>query len=94
MREIVDFLISARVMELATDPRVLFAAGALFLVAALMRWKIVLLSLFAIGAIMAVAHYSGLSEGDTSMGRHMLIFSIGTLLVGVVLIYFLFIKGD
>lgn len=94
MREIVDFLISARVMEMASDPRVLLAAGALFLVAVFMRWKIVLLSLFGIGAILAVARYSGLSEGQTSMDRNMLVFSIGTLLVAVVLIYFLFIKGD
>lgn len=94
MREIVDFLVSARVMELATDPRVLLLAGALFLVAALLRWKVVLLSLFGVGAVLAVARYSGLSEGNTSMDRNMLVFSIGTLLVGVVLIYFLFIKGD
>ncbi len=94
MREIVDFLVSARVTELASDPRVLFLAGALFLVAALMRWKVVLLSLFGIGAILAVARYSGLSQGHTSMDRNMVIFSVGTLLVGVVLIYFLFIKGD
>ena len=94
MREIIHFLVSARVMELATDPRILIAAGALFLVAAFMRWKVVLLALFGIGAVLAVARFSGLSEGHTSMDQNMMVFSIGTLLVGVVLIYFLFIKGD
>jgi len=94
VREVVDFLVSARVMEMATDPRILLAACVLFLVAALMRWKVVLLSLFGVGAVLAVARFSGLSRGDTSMDRNMLVFSVGTLLVGVVLIYFLFIKGD
>jgi hypothetical protein len=94
MQEIIHFLVSARVTELAADPRVLFAAGALFLVAALMRWKIVLLVIFGFGAVLAVARYSGLSRGDTTLDMNMMIFSIGTLLVGVVLIYFLFIKGD
>ena len=94
MQEIVDFLVSARVMKLAGDPRVLFAAGALFLVSIIMRWKIVSLSLFGVGAILAIARFSGLSEGQASVDPSMLVFSIGTLLVGVVLIYFLFIKGD
>lgn len=94
MGQIVDFLVSTRVMELATDKRILFAAGVLFLVAVLMRWKAVILSLFGVGAILAIARYSGLSEGNTAMDRNMVIFSVGTLVVGVVLIYFLFIKGD
>jgi len=94
MREIINFLVSARVTELASDSRVLFLAGALLLVAVVMRWKMVLLSLFGIGAVLAVARYSGLSQGNTAMDRNMVIFSVGTLLVGVVLIYFLFIKGD
>lgn len=94
MKEIFDFLVSARVMELAADPRVLFGCAVLFIVAVLMRWKLVLLSLFGVGAVLAVARYSGLSEGRTAMDLNMLVFSVGTLLVGVVLIYFLFIKGD
>lgn len=94
MREIVDFLISARVMELSTDPRVLFGCAVLFLVAAFMRWKLVLLSMFGVGAVLAVARVSGLSEGRTAMDSNMMLFSVGTLMVGVVLIYFLFIQGD
>lgn len=81
-------------MELTTDPRVLFGCAVLFLAAVLMRWKLVLLSLFGVGALLAVARVSGLSEGRTAMDSNLLLFSVGTLLVGVVLIYFLFIQGD
>ena len=94
MKEIFDFLVDARVMELATDPRVLFGCGVLFVVAVFMRWKYVLLTLFGVGAVLAVARVSGLSEGRTMMDTNILVFSVGTLLVGVVLIYFLFIQGD
>lgn len=94
MREIVDFLVSTRVMDLAADPRVLLACGVLFLVAVALRWKYVLLCLFGTGAVLAVARYSGLSEGYASVDRNMLVFAVGTLLVGLILIYFLFIKGD
>lgn len=94
MGDIVDFLVSARVMDLATDARVLAVCGILFLVAVALRWKYVLLFLFGTGAVLAVARYSRLSEGHASLDANMLVFAVGTLLVGVVLIYFLFIKGD
>ena len=94
MKEIFDFLVDARVTELATDPKVLFGCAVLFVVAVLMRWKLVLLSMFGVSAVLAVARYSGLSEGRTMMDTNILVFSVGTLLVGVVLIYFLFIRGD
>lgn len=94
MKEMVDFLVSARVTELAADPRVLVACGILFLVAVAMRWKYVLLFLFGTGAVLAIARWSRLSEGHASLDRNMVVFAVGTLLVGVVLIYFLFIRGD
>jgi hypothetical protein len=94
VREIVDFLVSARVMELAADPAVLIVCGIVFLVAVVLRWKHVLLFMFGTGALLAVARYSRLSEGYALVDRNMLVFAVGTLLVGVVLIYFLFIKGD
>jgi len=94
VKEIVDFLVDARVMELATDPRVLFGCVVLVVVAVFMRWKLVLLALFGVGAVLAVARYTGLSEGRTMMDSNILVFSVGILLIGVVLIYFLFIKGD
>jgi hypothetical protein len=94
MKEIVDFLTSARLMELATDPRALFAAAVVFIVAALFRWKLVLLLLFAIGGVLAVVRYTHPSAGSGGVDREMLFFAGGILAVAVVLIYFLFIKGD
>jgi len=120
VRAIFDFLVETRIMEFVTDPRVVFAAAALFLlslfmrwkylaiflfgagalVAALfllslfMRWKYLAIFLFGAGALVAVARYSKLAEGKASMDQNMLVFAIGTFLVAVVLIYFLFIRGD
>lgn len=94
MREVVDFLVSARVMDLAADPRVLIACGIVFLIAVALRWKYVLLFMFGTGALLAVTRFSRLSEGHAAVDSNMLVFAVGTLLVGVVLIYFLFIKGD
>jgi len=94
VREIFDFLVDTRILEYATDPRFVFAAAALFLVSLFMKWRVVALSLFAAGALVAVARYSQLIEGKAALGQNMLVFVIGTLLVAVVLIYFLFIRGD
>ena len=94
MREIIDFLINAKVLEFLTDPRVMFAGGALFLLSLVMKWKIVSLSIFAVAALVAVAHYSRLAEGKAAMDTNMLVFAIGSFLVIVVVIYFLFIRGD
>ncbi len=94
MRGIVDFLVKARVLEFAFDPRVVFAAAALFLVSLVMRWKVIALSLFATAALLAVAHYSRLSMGRTYLDENMLVFALGTFFVVVILVYFLFIRGD
>ncbi|MDH3382859.1 MAG: hypothetical protein OEM42_02230 [Deltaproteobacteria bacterium] len=94
MREIIDFLINAQVVEFLTDPRVMFAAGALFLLSIALKWRIVAISLFAVAALVAVAHYSKLAEGKAAMDTNMLVFAIGSFLVIVVVIYFLFIRGD
>jgi hypothetical protein len=94
VREILDFLTNSRITELAADPRVLFAAGVVFVLAVLFRWKYVLLFLFGIGAILAVIRYTNVATGDTSIDRNLVTFSVGTLVVAVVLIYFIFIRGD
>lgn len=94
MREIIDFLINARVVEYASDPRVVFAAAALFLLSLILRWRIVALSIFTTAALVAVASRAKILDGKASMDQNMLVFSIGSLLVIVVLIYFLFIRGD
>ena len=81
-------------VEFLTDPRVIFAAGALFLLSLVMKWRVVALSLFAVAALVAVARYSKLAEGKTDMNTNLLVFAIGSFLVIVVVIYFLFIRGD
>ena len=93
MEQILDFIASASVMELAADPRVLFAAAVVFVLAALFRWKYVLLFLFGIGGILTVIRYTHTGKG-AAIDDNLITFSVGTLAVAVVLIYFLFIRGD
>ncbi|HWS16183.1 MAG TPA: hypothetical protein VN450_08350 [Candidatus Methylomirabilis sp.] len=95
MEQVLEFLTSKSLAELAADPRVLFGTGVLFILAVLLRWKYVLLFLFAIGATMTVLRYtSGGDSADAIVDRNMLLFVGGTLVIAVVLIYFLFIRED
>jgi len=91
--QIIDFLTTKSIAEMAADPRVLFVVGAVFVLAVLFRWKYVLLVLFAIGATMTVLKYTG-GEGssDLIVDRSMMLFIGGTIVIAVVLIYFLFIR--
>jgi len=93
VEQILEFLNSASIMDLAADPRVLFASAAVFVLAVLFRWKYVLLFLFGIGGTLAVVRYTH-ARGGASIDDNMVVFSAGTLAVAVVLIYFLFIRGD
>jgi len=91
--QIIEFLTSKSLAEMAADPRVLFGAVVLFVLAVLFRWKYVLLFLFAIGATMTVLRYTG--GGGTSdmiVDRSMMLFIGGTIVIAIVLIYFLFIR--
>lgn len=94
MRAIVEFLVHARILDFASDPRVIVAAAVLFVVALFLRWKAVAISLFVVAALLVVAERSKLAEGKTAMDQDMLMFAVGSLLVIVVLIYLLFIRGD
>ena len=94
MGEIIDYLVQAQVMDFITDPRVLFVAGSLFLVSLFLKWKIVGITIFSVAALVTVARYSRLAEGKTSMDQNLLVFAIGSFLVIVIVIYFLFIRGD
>ena len=94
MRALFEFLVSVQVMDFLTDPRVLFVAGAVFLVSLYFRWRIVAIIIFAVAALVTVARYSRLAEGRTSMDQNLLVFAVGSFLVIVVVIYFLFIRGD
>jgi len=90
---IIEFLTSKSLAEMAADPRALFIAAVVFVLAVLFRWKYVLLFLFAIGATMTVLRYTG--GGGTSeiiVDRNMILFIGGTIVIGIVLIYFVFIR--
>jgi len=91
--QILEFLTSKTLAEMAADPRVLFGTVVVFVLAVLFRWKYVLLFLFAIGATMTVLRYTG--GGGTSdmiVDRSMLLFIGGTIVIAIVLIYFVFIR--
>lgn len=93
MDQILEFLASKTLAEMAADPRVLFGTVVIFVLAVLFRWKYVLLFLFAIGATMTVLRYTG--GGGTSemiVDRSMLLFIGGTIVIAIVLIYFVFIR--
>ncbi|HAM32974.1 MAG TPA: hypothetical protein DDX05_03660 [Deltaproteobacteria bacterium] len=95
MEQVLEFLTSKSIAEMAADPRVLFATAVLFVLAVLFRWKYVLLFLFAVGATIIVLRYAGGGvSDDTIIDRNMALFIGGTLVIAVVLIYFLLIRGD
>ena len=93
MDQIIEFLASKTLAEMAADPRVLFGTAVVFVLAVLFRWKYVLLFLFAIGATITVLRYTGGGgASDTIVDRNMLLFIGGTIVIAVVLIYFVFIR--
>ena len=93
MDQIVEFLTSTTLAEMAADPRVLFGTVVLFVLAVLFRWKYVLLFLFAIGATMTILRYTGGGgTSETIVDRDMMLFIGGTIVIAVVLIYFVFIR--
>ena len=93
MDQILEFLTSKTLAEMAADPRVLFGTVVVFVLAVLFRWKYVLLFLFAIGATMTVLRYTGGGgTSETIVDRNMLLFIGGTVVIAIVLIYFVFIR--
>jgi hypothetical protein len=92
---ILELLSSENLVEMASDPRVLFGTGVVFVLAVLFRWKYVLLFLFAVGATLTVVRYTGgAGSAEAIIDRNLMLFVGGTLVIAVVLIYFLFIRGD
>ncbi|MFA6147297.1 MAG: hypothetical protein WC899_03720 [bacterium] len=93
MDQIIEFLTSKSLAEMAADPRVLFGTAVVFVLAILFRWKYVLLFLFAIGAMMTVLRYTGGGGGSEIIVDQSMLLSIGgTIVIAVVLIYFVFIR--
>ncbi|HEY5577406.1 MAG TPA: hypothetical protein VIK46_03680 [Deferrimonas sp.] len=93
MDQIIEFFTSRSLAQMAADSRVLFVVAVVFVLAVLFRWKYVLLFLFAIGATMTVLRFTG-GEGssDIVVDRSMMLFVGGTIVIAIVLIYFLFIR--
>ena len=93
MDQILEFLTSKTLAEMAADPRVLFGTAVVFVLAVLFRWKYVLLFLFAVGATMTVLRYTGGGgSSEIVVDRNMMLFIGGTIVIAIVLIYFLFIR--
>ena len=93
MDQIIGFLTSKSLAEMAADPRVLFGTAVVFVLAVLFRWKYVLLFLFAIGATITVLRYtSGGGTSEIIVDRNLMLFIGGTIVIAVVLIYFAFIR--
>ena len=92
MRELIEYIASVDFAKLAADPRVLLATAVVAVVAVILRWKFVIILIFAVAAVMAVARYANLREA--ALDTQMFLFVGGMVAVGIVLIYFLFIKGD
>jgi len=93
VNQIIDFLTSKTLAEMAADPRVLFGTVVVFVLAVLFRWKYVLLFMFAIGATMIVLQYTGGGgTTETIVDRNMMLFIGGTIVIAIVLIYFVFIR--
>lgn len=93
MDQILEFLTSKSLAEMVADPRVLFGTAVVFVLAVLFRWKYVLLFLFAIGATMTVLRYTGGGgTSETIVDRNMILFVGGTIVIAIVLIYFVFIR--
>lgn len=91
--QIIEFFTNKSLTEMAADPRVLFIAVAVFVLAIMFRWKYVLLFLFAVGATMTVLRYTGGGgASETIVDRNMILFIGGTIVIAIVLIYFIFIR--
>ena len=90
---IIELLTSRSLVEMAADPRALFVAAVIFVLAVLFRWKYVLLFLFAIGATITVLRYTGGGgASEIIVDRNLILFIGGTIVIAVVLIYFVFIR--
>jgi hypothetical protein len=94
VNDILDFLSNAKIIELASDRRVLFGAAVLFVLAIFFRWKVIMLLMFAMGATIGVIRYANMEDGQVAINQNLITFSLGTAVVAGILIYFLFIRSD
>jgi hypothetical protein len=93
VNQILEFFASKSLADMAADPRIFFGTVVVFVLALLFRWKYVLLFMFAIGATMTVLRYTGGGgASETIVDRSMILFIGGTIVIAIVLIYFVFIR--
>jgi hypothetical protein len=93
VNQILEFFASKSLADMAADPRIFFGTVVVFVLAVLFRWKYVLLFMFAIGATMTVLRYTGGGgASETIVDRSMILFIGGTIVIAIVLIYFVFIR--
>jgi hypothetical protein len=94
MNAFVESLSTPNILAMARHPMALTAVGIMIVLSILFRWKLILLLLFAVGAVMAIIRSTNINTTAEPIGNDLAIFGGGTALVAIIIIYFLFIKGD
>ncbi|HEY5996123.1 MAG TPA: hypothetical protein VIU29_03840 [Candidatus Deferrimicrobiaceae bacterium] len=94
MNAFIESLSTPNLIALAKNPMALTAVGIMVVLSILFRWNLILLLLFAVGAILAIVRLTNMNATAEPVGNDLAIFGGGTVAVALVIIYFLFIKGD
>jgi hypothetical protein len=91
---IIHFLKSLTLKSAMENPWLIAAFLIIFFYAVIKRSKFVLLTLFTVIALMVLMRYTFPTGGDELSLSSTLPFVFGALLIGVVILYFNFIKTD
>jgi hypothetical protein len=91
---VVQFMKNLSLKSAMENPWIIGAFLILFFFAVIKRSKFVLLALFTIISLMVLMRYTFQSGGDELALSSTLPFLFGGLLIGVVIIYFCFIKSE
>jgi hypothetical protein len=94
MNAFIESLSTPNLMAMAKHPMALTAVGIMIVLSILFRWKMILLLLFGVGAFMAIVRYTNMNSTSAPIGNDLAIFGGGSAVVAIIIIYFLFIKGD
>ncbi len=94
MNAFIESLTTPNIIAMARHPMALTGVGIMIVLAILFRWNMILILLFAVGALMGIARFANMNASAEPIGRDMAIFGGGTAVVAFVIIYLLFIKGD
>ncbi len=91
---VVQFMKNLSLKSAMENPWIIGAFLAIFFFAVIKRSKFVLLTLFTIISLMVLMRYTFQSGGDELTLSSTLPFLFGGLLIGLVIIYFSFIKSE